>query len=76
MMLFAIALISLPLAGFLIFQCYRGLKTGKLHHSDSNSTVEYSKSPVLFIFIFSVFCFFIVVLLAGFFQALVTFLSA
>lgn len=76
MMLFTIALISLPLAGFLIFTCYRGLKTGKLRHTDSDSIVEYSQNPVLFIFIFSVFCFFIVVLLAGFFQALVTFLSA
>ncbi|MBK9584539.1 MAG: hypothetical protein KA099_09135 [Alphaproteobacteria bacterium] len=76
MMLFTIALISLPLAGFLIFTCYRGLKTGKLHHTDSQSTVEYSQNPVLFLLIFGVFCFFIVVLLAGFFQALVTFLSA
>lgn len=75
MMLFAIGLISLPLAAFLIYTCYQGLKTGKLRHTDSNSTVEYSKNPVLFILIFCVFCFFILVLLTGFFQSLVRFLS-
>lgn len=74
--LVALALISLPLAGFLIYTCYQGLKTGKLHHTDSKSTVEYTKNPALFLIIFCVFCFFIVVLLAGFFEALVTFLSA
>lgn len=75
-MMAVVALISLSLAGFLMFHCYQGLKTGKLRHTDSQSIVEYSKNPVLFLFIFSVFCFFIVVALAGFFQALVTFLSA
>ncbi len=75
MILFTIALISLPLAGFLIYTCYQGLKTGKLRHSDSKTTVDYSKNPVFFVFILCTFSFFILVLLAGFFQSLVRFLS-
>lgn len=69
-----VALVSLPLAGLLIYTCYRGLKTGKLGYTDSKSIVEYSKNPVLFILNFCVSCFFIAALVAGFFQALVTFL--
>lgn len=72
----ATAIVCLPLAGYLVLTCYQGLKSGKLRHTDSKSFVTYSKNPSLFIFIFGVFCFFIAVLLAGFFMAVMTFLSA
>jgi hypothetical protein len=53
-----VSIICLPLAGMLLFEIWRGLKTGKIRHSDSTSYFNQKTQPICFwlvIFVFFAF---------------------